>query len=41
MIKTRTKQEQKSLFNGLTFMANMIGYTYINNKKEKTHYVKN
>ena len=36
MIKTRTKQEQKSLFNGLTFMANMIGYTYKNTTKEKT-----
>jgi len=36
MIKTSTKPEQKSLFNGLTFMASMIGYTYINNKKDKT-----
>jgi len=36
MTKTSTKPEQKSLFNGLTFSPNMIGYTYINNKKEKT-----
>ena len=40
-LKTSTKPEQNSSFNGLTFVANMIGYTYINNKKEKTHYVKN
>jgi hypothetical protein len=35
MTKTSTKPEQKSLFNGLTFMANMIGYTYKNTTKEK------
>jgi len=38
MTKTSTKPEQKSLFNGLTFSPNMIGYMYImkknTNKKE-------
>ena len=41
MTKTSTKPEQKRIFNGLPFTTSMIGYTYINNKKEKTHYVKN
>jgi hypothetical protein len=36
MTKTSTKPEQKSLFNGLTSMANMIGYMYKNTIKEKT-----
>ena len=36
MTKTSTKPEQKSLFNGLTFSPNMIGYTYKNTTKEKT-----
>ena len=35
-LKTSTKPEQNSSFNGLTFVANMIGYTYKNTTKEKT-----
>ena len=35
-LKTSTKPEQNILFNGLTFVTNMIGYTYKNTTKEKT-----
>lgn len=36
MTKTSTKPEQKSLFNGLTSMANMIGLSMKTIKKENT-----